>query len=71
MSDQMRCMATQGTAFTGPLYCGNRAKTVDVNGRPVCGVHRKGQPRIPWFGDQGRYPEGTGGTWKWVRGEFR
>lgn len=66
-----RCMAVTGTATFGPMYCGNRAKSEDVNGRPVCGVHKAGQPGIPWYGDRGRYPEGTGGDWKWSRGEYR
>lgn len=66
-----RCYAVCGSTATGPLYCGNRAKSVDANGRPVCGTHKKGQLGIAWYGDRYRYPEGTGGDWKFARGEFR
>ena len=63
-------MHPTGTAATGPLYCGNKAKT-EVEGRPVCGVHKKGCAGITWRGERGRYPEGIGGDWKFARGEFR
>lgn len=63
-----RCFAVVGTVWTGPLYCGNRAKSEDANGRPVCGIHRRGFPGISWFGERYRYPEGTGGDWQFDRG---
>lgn len=63
-----RCLAVQGTASGGPMYCGNPAKHEDPNGRPVCGVHRKGNPGIAWYGDRYKYPEGTGGYWRFVKG---
>ncbi len=74
MDTPERCMAPTGTVWTGPLYCGNKAKGHDRNGRPVCGVHRRHPTRTEgtaWFGDRGRYPEGTQGDWKFSRGEFR
>lgn len=70
-ADCGRCFAVTGDVWSGNRFCGNPAKSVDVNGRPVCGVHKKGQPGIAWYGDRYRYPEGTGGEWKWSRGEFR
>lgn len=69
-----RCYAVTGDAWGGPRYCGNTAKTEDANGRPVCGVHKKGQPGIEWRGEGHRYPYGTGGAgtvWQFSRGEFR
>lgn len=72
-----RCYAVVGTATFGPMYCGNKAKTVDANGRPICGVHKKGNPGIEWRGDGHRYPYGTGGraeghtAWRFARGEYR
>jgi hypothetical protein len=66
-----RCFAVVGTAWTGPAYCGHPAKTEDVNGRPICGVHRRGIAGIAWYGDRYRYPEGTGGTWKFAHGPKR
>lgn len=65
-----RCMAVVGSVHTGPLYCGHRAKD-EAYGRPVCGVHRAGQPGIEWFGDRGRYPHGTAGNWQFYRGTKR
>ena len=70
-TDASRCMAVVGTVWTGPMYCGNPAKTEDVNGRPVCGVHKKGQPGISWFGGKRRHPEGHGGHWRFSKGEPR
>lgn len=64
-----RCFAVVGAAFTGKQFCGYPAKTTDANGRPVCGVHKKGQPMIAWYGDRYRYPEGTGGRWEFAHGE--
>jgi hypothetical protein len=58
-------MAPMGTVWTGPLYCGYKAKTTDANGRPVCGIHKNGTVGIEWFGDRRRYPYGTGGRWNW------
>lgn len=74
-----RCYAVTGNVYTGPMFCGYPAKTWDVNGRPVCGVHKKGQPGILWFGTRYRYPEGTQdsvgvartGRWKFAHGEPR
>lgn len=66
-----RCMAMTGTAWTGPMYCGNPAKGEDVNGRPICGVHRRGNPHTEWYGDRRRYPEGTGGHWRFSKGDPR
>jgi hypothetical protein len=66
-----RCMAVTGTASFGPMYCGNPSKTEDANGRPVCGVHKKGNPGIAWRGDRYRYPEGTGGHWRFSKGDPR
>ena len=66
-----RCYAVTGTAQGGRAYCGNPAKTIDANGRPVCGVHRKGNPGIMWYGDRYRYPEGTGGRWEFSKGPRR
>lgn len=66
-----RCYTVAGTAWAGPRYCGYPAKTLDPNGRPVCGVHKKGNPGIMWYGDRYRYPEGTGGRWQFNKGEAR
>lgn len=67
-----RCMAVVGTVHNGPQYCGNRARAgTDLNGRPVCNIHRCNQLGIEWRGDRGSYPHGTGGSWRFARGEFR
>jgi len=68
-TEQDRCHAVTGTAWTGPMYCGFPAKTYDVNGRPLCGVHRRGNPGIEWLGDRANYPHGTGGSWRFKFGE--
>jgi hypothetical protein len=65
-----RCYAVTGNVWTGPEYCGHPAKGEDANGRPVCGVHRRGQAGIAWFGPRANYPEGTGGKWGWRYGRF-
>ena len=64
-----RCCAVMGGP--GQRYCSNRARSVDANGRPICGVHRSGQVDIEWFGDWASFPHGTGGTWWFARGEYR
>ncbi len=71
-SDQntSRCFGILGTARTGPLYCGNKAKSTDVNGRPVCGVHRNGHPHNEWT-EKGFYPNGPRGKWRFWNGEAR
>lgn len=66
-----RCFAVVGSANRGPLYCGNRSKGRDANGRPTCGVHASKQVGIEWLGSRGRYPHGLGGVWRFARGEFR
>ncbi len=66
-----RCYAAVGTAWTGPLYCGHPAKTTDANGRPVCGVHRRGQPGVEWLGARYRYPHGIIGAWRFFNGKPR
>lgn len=69
MTVEDRCYAVVGDFWTGPAYCGHPAKSTDANGRPICGVHRKGQPRIMWYGDRYRYPEGTAGRWQFRHGD--
>ena len=64
MSDE-RCMAVMGNVHTGALYCGNRAKGHDANGRPCCGIHLGKQHGIEWWGDRRAYPHGTAGRWQW------
>lgn len=72
MSDLARCFAVTGTVYTGPLYCGNRAKDTDANGRPICNVHKRGNPGIEWRGEGHRYPYGDGdGGWKFAKGAAR
>lgn len=66
---QGRCMAVTGTASTGPRYCGYPAKT-EVADRPVCGVHKKGQPGIEWS-DRLGYPHGPYGRWDFSKGVAR
>lgn len=71
-----RCFAVVGTVWSGPLFCGRRARSVDANGRPICGYHRKGQPEIAWDGDGGLYPHGPLdradlGKWQFSHAERR
>lgn len=71
----VRCYAVVGTAWTGPRYCGYPAKSGDANGRPVCGVHKDGQPGIEWRGEGHRYPYRTspgrrGTEWVFARGKL-
>lgn len=63
-----RCYGVTGTVWTGPRFCGYRAKAVDANGRPCCGHHLGKQEGIAWYGDRYRYPEGTGGSWRFTHG---
>jgi hypothetical protein len=70
-----RCMGVVGTVWTGPLYCGNRAASVDRNGRPVCGIHHGRQEVIEWRGGGGCYPYGPGDPegqrWRFAHGAPR
>jgi hypothetical protein len=66
-----RCMFPVGNVWIGPAYCGVSAKSEDVNGRPVCGIHKKGAPGIAWYDDRYSYPEGTGGQWTFRTGPRR
>lgn len=54
------CCAVVGTVWDRWNMCGNPTKAVDANGRPVCGIHKKGQPGIEWRGYAHRYPHGAG-----------
>lgn len=67
---EVRCMAVQGTAMTGPAYCGYRTTDVDQNGRPCCKRHLDKQLGIEWFGDRRNYPHGTGQRphWEFLHG---
>lgn len=71
MTAIMRCYGITGTAGFGPAYCGYKAKGLDANNRPCCGIHLGKQEGIAWYGDRYRYPEGTGGAWRFHRGEPR
>ena len=64
-----RCFAVVGTVHSGPQYCGYRAKATDANGRPCCLRHLHKQEGIAWYGERYRYPEGTGGAWKFRHGD--
>lgn len=66
-----RCCAVVGDVWSGPMFCGFRAAATDANGRPCCKRHLGKYEGTEWFGDRRRYPEGTGGNWKWRHGEFR
>lgn len=66
-----RCFAVTGTATSGPSFCGYPSKGVDVNGRPCCGRHLGRQVGVAWYGDRYRYPEGTGGRWRFTHGAPR
>ena len=72
-SEPERCMAVQGTAMSGPMYCGYRTTEVDKNGRPCCKRHLDKQLGIEWRGVNGDYPYGSGTYrhWTFKHGEFR
>ena len=68
LSATTRCYGIVGTARGGPAYCGYRAKDVDANGRPCCGIHLGKMLTVSWYGNRYRYPEGIGGRWRFAHG---
>lgn len=71
LAGQERCHSIVGTVWTGPMYCGARAKRMDANGRPLCGRKHRSNEGTLWFGKDRRYPGGTAGRWEFQTGPKR